>query len=52
MEAVQEENRRKMDEENEERRKLLRGPTIHEACETGNLERVQELLDGFPEMLE
>ncbi|KAK3090360.1 hypothetical protein FSP39_011188 [Pinctada imbricata] len=52
LEAVQEEKRKQMDEENEERRKLLRGPTIHEAAERGDMARIQELLDNFPDMLE
>jgi hypothetical protein len=31
LEAVQEENRKKKDNENEDRKKILRGPTIHSA---------------------
>lgn len=50
LKAVEEEKRRQRDEENEERRRLLRGPTIHEAAERGNLNRIQELLNHFPEM--
>ena len=49
---MEEDNKRKRDEENDERRRLLRGPTIHEATERGNLNRVQELLTHFPEMKE
>lgn len=51
LEAVQEENRQKKDNENEERKKILRGPTIHSAAKIGSMKRVQELLQYFPEMM-
>lgn len=51
LEAVQEENRKKKDEENEEIKRVLRGPTIHSAAKIGSLKRVQELLQYFPEMI-
>ncbi|XP_063445520.1 uncharacterized protein LOC134725544 isoform X2 [Mytilus trossulus] len=51
LEAVQEEGRKKKDEENEDRKKVLRGPTIHSAAKIGSLKRVQELLQYFPEMI-
>ncbi|XP_062614958.1 uncharacterized protein LOC134276712 isoform X2 [Saccostrea cucullata] len=50
LKAVEAERRRQREEENEERRRLLRGATIHEAAERGNLKRIQELLNYFPEM--
>lgn len=51
LEAVQEEGRKKKDEENDDRKKVLRGPTIQSAAKIGSLKRVQELLQYFPEMI-
>lgn len=51
LEAVQEEERQKKDKQNEERKKVLRGPSIHSAAKIGSIKRVQELLQYFPEMV-
>lgn len=44
--------REKKEEERTRQRQLLSGTSIHDAARNGNLERVQLLLDKFPEMKE
>ena len=44
--------RKQKEEERMRERQLLTGPSIHDACRSGNLARVKELLDKFPEMKE
>ncbi|KAK7508018.1 hypothetical protein BaRGS_00000983 [Batillaria attramentaria] len=50
LEAVEAQEKKRKEEERTHERQLLTGPTIHEAVSSGNLERVRELLDTFPEM--
>ena len=44
--------RKRREEERTEERQLLSGSSIHDACRSGDLARVKELLDKFPEMKE
>lgn len=50
--AAEEEKKKRKESEDEEERRILRGPTIHEASISGNLVRLKELLQHFPEMKE
>ncbi|XP_070186477.1 uncharacterized protein [Littorina saxatilis] len=50
LEAVEATERRHKVEERMRERQLLSGPSIHDACRSGDLERVKVLLDKFPEM--
>lgn len=52
LEAVEATERRHKVEERTRERQLLSGPSIHDACRSGDLERVKVLLDKFPEMKE
>ncbi|XP_069123580.1 uncharacterized protein [Argopecten irradians] len=50
--AAEEDSKMRTSEEVKERKKVLVGPTIHEAAQAGNLTRVQELLQHYPDMKE
>ena len=52
LEAVEASERKHKEEERTRERQLLSGPSIHDACRGGDLKRVKELLDKFPEMKE
>ncbi|XP_060075241.1 uncharacterized protein LOC132554929 [Ylistrum balloti] len=52
LKAAEEDSKTRTDEEVLKRKRVLAGPTIHEAAQAGNLARVQELLQHYPEMKE
>lgn len=52
LEASEEKERRKKEDQRASDRQLLSGPTVHDAARSGDLHRIQELLEKFPEMKE
>ncbi|PVD38514.1 hypothetical protein C0Q70_01129 [Pomacea canaliculata] len=50
LEASEEKERRKKEDQRASDRQLLSGPTVHDAARSGDLHRIQELLEKFPEM--
>ena len=52
LEAASTEQKTHHDEEESKRKKMLQGPSIHDAARLGNLERMQELIKYYPEMKE
>ena len=52
LEAASAEQKHHHDEEEVQKKKILQGPTIHDAARLGNLERMQQLLRYYPEMKE
>ncbi|KAL8607363.1 hypothetical protein ACOMHN_039513 [Nucella lapillus] len=50
VEAVEATERKQKEDERTRDRQLLSGASIHDACRNGDLRRVKELLDKFPEM--
>ena len=52
LEAVEASERKHREEDRTQERQLLSGSSIHDACRNGDLARVKELLDKFPEMKE
>ncbi|KAL4239334.1 hypothetical protein ACF0H5_000151 [Mactra antiquata] len=50
LEASSAEQKHQHDVEDSERKKVLQGPTIHDAARTGDLERMQALIKYYPDM--
>lgn len=50
LEAMETQERKRKEEERAHERQLLSGTTIHEAVTAGDLKRIKELLETFPEM--
>ncbi|KAK3584998.1 hypothetical protein CHS0354_037371 [Potamilus streckersoni] len=52
LEAAEVSRKEKEKKEDTEKKKLLSGPTIHDAAQAGDLDRVQKLIQHFPELKE
>ena len=52
LEAASAEKKHEHDADDAERKRVLQGPTIHDSARSGNLERMQNLINYFPEMKE
>ena len=52
LEAASADKKHHDEEEGAEKKRILQGPTIHDAARLGNLERMQQLLKFYPEMKE
>jgi len=52
LEAASAEEKKHSTEEDDRRKRLLHGATIHDAARSGDLDRMQTLINAFPDMKE